>query len=411
MRIFHLADLHLGKSIYERELIADQEYVLEQVLEHGRREKPAAVVMAGDIFDRAVPSSDAVKLLGKFVAGLKAIEPSPVIIIIPGNHDSPARLSFMSEILDTAGVHIRANPADCIHPLRVPGDDCGARFWLLPYLSPGSLAGLLSETADSATNGQGAGPALIRSQAELFARALALMGPALEAERAADKAKNLSGVDILVSHSFAQGGHAGDTERPFIGTAELVDISQARSFDYVALGHLHRAQAAGKNAWYPGSLLAYSFADSGSERGLIMAEVQPGKLKIGQLPLLPLHRMSSIEGQWDELIKPENFTEYSDDYLEVYLKDHLPVLNPVDTLRRKFPFVLSVRQAAFERPASLTESKIHGEKVNGASRSLMDEFAEFFSFINEREAEEEDREIFASLYKAAEKRFSEGDAE
>ena len=129
MRIFHLADLHLGKTLYERDLLEDQRHALSAVLETARAERPACVVLAGDVFDRAVPSAEAVTLLGEFAASLKAADPNLVVAMIPGNHDSAARLAYLSPVLAMAGVHIAADPGDCVRPVVVERGVERLRLW------------------------------------------------------------------------------------------------------------------------------------------------------------------------------------------------------------------------------------------------------------------------------------------
>jgi hypothetical protein len=226
MKFFHLADLHLGKSVYEHSLLPDQRHILDQVAAVVRAGSPAAVIIAGDVFDRAVPPPEAVRLFGDFLAELKAIDPTLVIAVIPGNHDSAARLAFASGILGLSGVHIRSDARDAVIPITIKRGGELARLWLLPFLSPGALtpemlphplvlpeqaspvsAALIGEALEEAAvvspmdSSMRAEPSLLRSQAELFAAAVSMIQavklPAIPA---------LPIADILVCHAFAAGG-------------------------------------------------------------------------------------------------------------------------------------------------------------------------------------------------------------
>jgi len=425
MKFFHLADLHLGKTLHERDLTPDQEHALEAVLDAARAERPACVIMAGDIFDRAVPPTEAVRLLGRFVTGLKDIDPDLAVAIIPGNHDSAARLSFLSGVLGMAGVHVRAEAGESVTPVRIRRDGESARLWLLPFLMAGAFpvsgdgANGTPETApeerpadpglgelfdaadrDNPVSAPGvpveaAQAPILRSQAELFARAMADLDAARERERSAER-DDASAADILVCHAFVAGGQSGDSERAFLGTAELVDASLCAGFDYVALGHLHRPQAAGRNGRYPGSLLAYSFGDAGPERGFLSVEVKSGSFEARFIPIAPLRRMIRIDSSFESALSDPRWKQVEGDYVEALLEDADTVFNPVDALRRRFPFLLSVRQAAFERlragPADLPVP----EDASGPGDTVSD-YREFFSQMRGEAPDDEDLRLFTGL--------------
>jgi len=393
MRIFHLADLHLGKSIYERDLIDDQRHALKAVIDAARIERPACLIMAGDIFDRAVPPADAVTLLGEFVASIKALDPDMIIAMIPGNHDSAARLAFLSPILAGVGVHVASEPTACVRPVVVRRDGEAVRLWLLPFMTPGSMepgivprsepqAGLFDEDASP-----------FRSQADMFAEALRRIDAAMAPMRAADGT-----ADIMVCHAFAAGGQPSESERTFIGTAELVDGRPFDRFDYVALGHLHRPQVVGQKGRYPGSLLAYSFSEAGGERGFLSVEVCRGSCRPEFRAIVPLHRMIRICGSYDEVLQSKEFSAYAGDYVEAVLGDANAVLNPVDAIRKRFPNLLSLRQAAFERDEA---DGIAGYAAARVSTSGVDDFVAFHRELRGTEPKAEDAALFAELYQEA----------
>lgn len=404
MKLFHLADLHLGKSLYERDLIEDQRHALAAVLEAVAAERPACVVIAGDVFDRSVPPAEAVTLLGEFVASVRAAtrdeaSDGAVVAMIPGNHDSAARLAFLAPVLASAGVYVASDPSACDVPVVVESGGEAARLWLLPFLTPGAFGrpepGPAAAVADAQGDLFSDEPApVLRSQADMFAEAMRRVGAAMEKARAA----GAPAADVLVCHAFAAGGQPSDSERAFIGTAELVDGSAFEAFDYVALGHLHRPQSVGSRGRYPGSLLAYSFSETGSERGFLSVDLRPGSAVAAFRPVSPLRRMIRVEGRFDEVLADASLDAYAGDYIEAVLDDAAAVLNPMDALRRRFPFILSLRQAAFERSG---ETERPGYAADRTTVSVADDFAAFYREMLEREPDPDEAALFAELYEEA----------
>ena len=405
MRIFHLADLHLGKSIYERDLLEDQRHALDAVLDAVMNEAPACVVIAGDVFDRSVPTAEAVTLLGGFAAAIKALDPGIAIVIIPGNHDSAARLAFLAPVLVQAGVHIASDPESCDRPVVIEKAGERARFWLLPFLTPGAFhrAEPVAELPADAQPGLFDGPGLtLRSQADMFAEAMRRIGEAMSRERARDQVRGRDSgapaADVLVCHAFARGGQASESERVFLGAAELVDGTAFDAFDYIALGHLHRPQAVGTRGRYPGSILAYSFSETGGERGFLSVELSPGSSLAEFRPVTPLRRMVRLHGSYDRVLSDPALSVYEKDYVEAVLDDAAAVLNPMEPLRRRFPDILSLRQAAFEQ--SDTRGVPGAAGARGTS-SITDEFAAFHREVRDRDPDPVDSALFAELCEEA----------
>ena len=459
MKFFHLADLHLGKSVYEHSLLADQRHILDQVTAAVRAESPAAVIIAGDVFDRAVPPPEAVRLFGDFLAELKAIDPDLIIAVIPGNHDSAARLSFASGILGLSGVHIRSDAQDAILPVTVQRGGELARLWLLPFLSPGSLTPEMLPPARAIPTVRSAAaelpadqapdldaesvlaspkpvePSLLRSQTELFAAAVSMIqakivaspaGPGNSGGNKASGRKKGSAArgappseldfgqsykldassdpqvsDILVCHAFAAGGAAGESERVFLGSAELVDPALFEDFDYVALGHLHRCQSAGAKGMYAGSPIAYAFSEGQVDRGFLVLDVSPGSCSREFRLVKPLRRMVRISGSYDQVLQDTSLDEYEADYIEAVLDDADAVLNPMGPLRERFPFLLSLKQAAFERgqesgPATEAGS---GEDLDGTLAE--DDFIAFHQELRGCPPDQLLMDLFTQLYQEA----------
>ncbi len=406
MRIFHLADLHLGKTLYERDLIEDQRHALDAVVAAAARELPAAVVIAGDVFDRAVPPVEAVTLFGQFVAELQATGSTRSVIIIPGNHDSAARLSYMAPVLSGAGVHIATEAEACDRPVIVERDGERARFWLVPFLTPGAFGiPAPDETLSKITEGDGQGDLFadngtvtspfLRSQADLFREAIRRIGIA----RARIGADGVPTTDVLVCHAFAMGGAPSESERIFLGNAELVDGAAFEAFEYVALGHLHRPQTIGTKGRYPGSILAYSFAETDAERGFLSVELKPGSCAAEFRPVPPLRRMVRIEGGYDDVLSNPALGVYEADYIEAVLDDASTVLNPMDALRKRFPWILSLRQAAFGHRDAASAPGGEGGRTDA---SVTGDFLAFFREMKGVDPSPAELELFVELAREAE---------
>lgn len=379
MTILHTSDLHIGKTLHERDLLPDQAHVLKQLGKAVCERDAAALVVSGDVYDRAIPSPEAVSLFGDFLARLKAARPDLAVVIIPGNHDSPARLGFGDALFRAANVHLRVRAEDVTEPIVLERGGERLCLWALPFLGPGAF------------------PDAPRSQAGQFEEAMRRVVPLLPSDCA----------NALVCHAFAQGGQGSDSERSFLGTAELVDASLFDAFDYVALGHLHRPQKAGRTGRYAGSPLAYSFSEAGQAKGFVLADVKRGSATVSIVPFEPLHPLSRLEGPYSSLLEAGASLREKDDYLEVLLTDPDPVLSPAETLRRVFPNLLSVRQRAFEtraepsdEGAALSPRTQEGTAREGAQAALED-FVSFHRAVKGGEPDDAALALFRELLKEA----------
>jgi len=381
MLLLHAADLHIGKTLHERDISEDQEAMLDGLLSLLAEKRPAALLLAGDLYDRSIPPPEAVRLFDSFLSRAASADPGLTVVAIPGNHDSAARLSFGTSLMSRSGVYIRTSPDSCDDPVLVRRDGETAEIWPLPFLGPGAFSGR---------------GGAFRGQAELFAEAARRI-----AARMAARGDPAGGrYDVLLAHCFAAGGTASESERAFVGQSEQVDSALFDTFDYVALGHLHRFQKAGPKARYAGSPLAYSFAEGEEPKGFVLVDLKGGSFEAELVPFAPLRRMRRIEGPFSVLSSPSAFPEFRDDFIEARLTDIEPVLNPVDPLRAVFPNLLSVRQAAFEIavPGSSPSSP-----EDGASRNSV--AADFDAFHREMKGEApsaETAKLFAKLLEEAE---------
>ncbi|NLJ11074.1 MAG: exonuclease subunit SbcD, partial [Treponema sp.] len=303
MKLLHLADLHLGRLFHERSLIEDQQFILDQVLEILSRDDYRALLLAGDIYDRSIPSAEAVNLFSSFLSNLHCRFPQLAICIIAGNHDSPDRLAFGRELFQSMNIHIVSDPNQSFEPVILTDGNESCAVFLLPFLYPGAL--YLTEVPQQSDEVQGnrgdsvesmAEPRGLRTQQELITEA----SRRLEVRRQALAAEGIQH-SILVAHLFTQGGLETESERIFLGTAEQVDVRLFSGFNYVALGHLHRPQQVAPNAWYAGSPLAYSFGEADQEKRCLAVELQnrsgtPGLPSVQPIPIRPLHPVRRLSG-------------------------------------------------------------------------------------------------------------------
>jgi exonuclease SbcD len=371
MRILHLADLHLGRSLCDRDLLEDQRLMLEAALSILEERRVDVLLIAGDIYDRSIPQSEAIQLFDGFLTRALGGLPGLSVIAIPGNHDSAARLSFGSGLLSRAGFHLRTRAEDARAPVIAGREGDAAAFWALPFMDAASLEAAIG----------GIRPLL---------------------------SKDLP--NVLLAHCFAQGGSSSESERGFIGSAEEVSPSLFEGFSYAALGHLHRRQAAGPLARYPGSPLAYSFSEAAAspEKGFLLIELHGPDAPFSEefLPIAPLHRLVRLEGSFAELSAPGAFPEHRGAFVEARLSDPLPVPDPADPLKVNFPNLLAVRQAAFERIAAPSDGDGGAsgappiqDRRDGAA--VLCDFRSFYAEMKSVAPEPETERLFAEILKEA----------
>jgi len=373
MKILHTSDWHLGKILHEHSLLEDQEYILNEILKIIEADPHDAMIIAGDIYDRSIPPADAVKILSDFLKSLLSLTDMPVLII-PGNHDSSTRLSYLSEIISMAGIYIKTDPEDVNVPVTIKTNNETAHVFLMPFLAPSAYDIHKENEERSVLTHQGS-----------VEKAISMMN------------LNKDNLNILVGHLFTSGGKISDSERKFIGTSGEIDKSIIDGFDYVALGHLHRPQNITDKIYYSGSPLKYSFSESENEKVILSVEVTKKKVVVTEKPLKPKYDLTRLNGSLDDLLSNEKYEIYTNDYLEVELTDEVLFQNPIHELKKKFKNILSVR-----RPENISSEGINiPETVD--SRDIEDDFITFHQFIHENETPDDDKlDLFRELRKEME---------
>ena len=316
MRFIHLADLHIGKRVNGFPMLEDQRYILEQILERTKESAADAVIIAGDIYDKPVPSAEAVDLFDDFLVGLTKL--GVMVFLISGNHDSAERISYAGRLLRESQVYISPRFDGTIHPISVSDDYGIVNVYLIPYIHPSLVRNAWPEEKIGSYDDA--------------------MRVLLEKSGADPNARNLAVVHQFVT-AGGQSPEETDSEEKHVGGLDKVDASAFDAFDYVALGHLHGPQRIGRDTIrYAGSPLKYSFSEEKQNKSITLAELkEKGKVTYDLLPLEAKRDLRTVRGTFEEVTSPE-FTarRKGDDYYRVILTDENDVPNALSRLRRRF---------------------------------------------------------------------------
>lgn len=359
MKFFHLSDLHLGRRIYEFSLIDDQKYILKEILRRTDEERPDAVVIAGDIYDRAVPSAEAVELFDSFLTEL-AGRRIPVLAIA-GNHDSPERIAFGAGLMAPSGVYLSPVYNGRVEPVTLSDAYGEVRFYLLPFIKPANVRRFYPD-------------AVIESYTDAL--------------RCAAEHMNIepSTRNVLVTHQFVTGGVRSESEDITVGGTDNVDAAVFDGFDYVALGHLHGAQSIGRETLrYSGTPLKYSFSEKDQIKSITVVKLgAKGNVSVSSLPLTPRRDMREIRGTYIELTLRDSYAGTdTEDYIHAVLTDENDIPNALARLRSIYPNLMKLDYdnlrtrssaviAAEERHRTMTGAELFAElyeKQNGQKMS------------------------------------------
>lgn len=367
MKFFHLSDLHIGLKLFNRDLREDQEYILRQITDIAVREQPEAVVIAGDIYDKAVPSAEAVEVFDRFIAGLNAALPDTAVMMIAGNHDSGPRINCFRSVLSRQNVYMIGQPprveGEQIERVVLEDEFGPVNFYLLPFVRP-SMVKQLTGVDENGNN---------LSYDETLRR---LIGR----EEIDPSQRN-----VIVSHQFylpsgtdAEAVERMDSEIRTVGNIDRVSSDILEQFDYAALGHIHKPMKAGSEfIRYCGTPLACSVSEAGQQKGIIMVELgDKGGRKTTVLPLEPLRQVRVIRGELEEVLK-----QGCGDYVTVILTDRvdLDVFDMQDKIRSAFPNLLEIRRETLRRTD-------YGRAY--AVQEELDPFELCCAFLNEPDEEE-----------------------
>ena len=368
MKLIHLSDLHLGKRVGEVSMLEDQAYILDRVLDIVDGAGPDALLIAGDVYDKSVPSAEAVTLFDDFLCRL-ARRKLPVLVI-SGNHDSPERLAFGSRLMEGAGVHLSPVYDWNVKPITLTDEHGPVDFWLLPFLKPAHLRRFYpEETIDSYTDAVGA--------------AIAHMN--------IDPSRR----NVLLCHQFVTGAATCESEELIVGGTDNVDAAVFDGFDYVALGHLHGPQNVGSSRIrYCGTPLKYSFSEASQYKSVTVAELgEKGDLTLHTVPLTPRHDMRVIRGTFAQLTEEGGDAGEREDYLHIILTDEEDVPEALGRLRLIYPNILKL---SYDNTRTRTSQSVdRAQRV--AQKSPLELFEELYETQNNQPMSQEQRDFAQRL--------------
>ena len=369
MKLIHLSDLHLGKRVNEFSMLEDQQYILTEILQIIDREKPDGVMIAGDVYDKSVPSAEAVALLDDFLVRLAKRDLQ--VFLISGNHDSPERMAFGGRLMAQSGVHLAPVYDGKVSPITLTDNYGPVNLYLLPFLKPAHVRRCFPERE-------------ILTYTDALAAAIEAMG--------VDPAQR----NVLVTHQFVTGAARCDSEEISVGGTDNVDVSVFEPFDYVALGHIHGPQQVGRETVrYCGTPLKYSFSEAKHQKSVTVVELgEKGAVSVRTVPLTPMRDLAELRGTYEELTFLGFYqgTSYPRDYVHITLTDEEDIPDAVSKLRIIYPNLMKL-----DYDNKRTRAGIVLERAEDQQRSPLELLEEFYEKQNGQPMGEEQRAFAKNL--------------
>lgn len=372
MKLIHLSDLHIGKRVNGFSMTEDQRHILREIIRIIADEKPDCIAIAGDVYDKPVPSAEAVEAFDDFLVRLAALD-IPVFII-SGNHDSPERLSFGNRLMDSAGIYLSPVYNGDIEPVSIEDEHGPVDVFMLPFIKPVHVRKAFSDEAES-----------IVSYTDAVRTAVDHMP--------VDKERR----SILITHQFVTGAQRCESEELSVGGSDNVDASVFDDFDYVALGHIHGPQdMVDGRIRYCGSPLKYSFSEAGHHKSVTVAELDAdGNVDIREIPLMPLRDMTELKGTYDELTAMSFYkdTGWKNNYIHITLTDEEDVPEAVARLRVIYPYLMKLDYDNRRTRSGVTIT----DTSCSEKRSPLDIFADFYEMQNDMPMSDEQSDFVTRL--------------
>ena len=371
MKFIHVSDLHIGKRLGESPLLEEQEAILSAILSAVDDEAPDGILIAGDVYDKSIPSAEAVQLFDDFL--VKLANRHLKVFIISGNHDSPERIAFASRIMDATGIHLSPVYSGHVTPTVMEDAHGSLNVYMLPFVKPSHVRRFFENEE---------------------------IGSYTDAIRVAVNAMQIDTNErnVLVAHQFVTGAEPSQSEELYVGGSENVDACVFDGFDYVALGHIHGAQSCGSaRIRYCGTPLKYSFSEVKHQKSLTVVELGKKGTEpvIRTLPLLPIHDMSELRGSFAELTDPIYYEgkDFREHYLRIILTDEEDVPEAMARLRQIYPRVLSLD---YDNTRTRRNQSVTGA-TDADKRSAFELFADFFELQNNMPMTEEQSNYMKEL--------------
>ena len=369
MKFVHLSDLHLGKRANEYSMLEDQEYILTKIINIIDDEKPAGVIIAGDVYDKSIPSAEAVQMFDDFLTRLA--KRNLQVFIISGNHDSPERMSFGSRLMDQSGIHISQVYSGKIEPFAVKDEHGIINVYMLPFVKPAHVKRFSDESIESYTD------AIRVAVAEM---------------NVDQSARNL-----LITHQFVTGATRSESEDVSVGGSDNVDVSVFDGFDYVALGHIHSPQnCTSERVRYCGTPLKYSFSEAKDNKSVTVVELaKKGSLSVKTVPLIPMRDMVEIKGRYNEIMLKSFYenTSYQEDYIHITLTDEEDIVDAIGKLRTVYHNLMKLD---YDNKRTRSVAQVDGA-VDVETKTPIELFSDFYELQNNQPMSDEQKAFVEDL--------------
>ena len=370
MKFIHLSDLHLGKRVNEFSMLEDQEYILTKIINIIDDQKPDGVIIAGDVYDKSVPSAEAVELFDDFL--VKLSNRNLKVFVISGNHDSAERIAFGGRLMDKSGIYMSPVYDGKIEPITVSDNFGDVNIYMLPFVKPANVRRFYPE-----------------SEISSYTDAIKTIID--------DKSIDDSKRNILITHQFVTGASRTESEDISVGGTDNVDASVFEKFDYVALGHIHRSQKCTSDyIRYSGTPLKYSFSEANDKKEVVILDIKgKGTIELSFVPLVPKRDMVEIKGKYDELTLKSFFdsTSYIEDYMHITLTDEDDIPDVLTKLRVIYKNIMKLDYD--------NQRTRHSVEINGADnverKSPFEHFGEFYEMQNGQALSEEQSEFMTEI--------------
>ena len=369
MKFVHLSDLHLGKRVNEYSMLEDQEYILTKIINIIDDEKPAGVIIAGDVYDKSIPSAEAVQMFDDFLTRLA--KRNLQVFVISGNHDSPERMSFGSRLMDQSGIHISQVYNGEFVPFSMKDEHGVVNVYMLPFVKPAHIKRFSDESIESYTD------AIRVAIAEM---------------KVDQSARNL-----LITHQFVTGATRSESEDISVGGSDNVDVSVFDVFDYVALGHIHSPQnCTSERVRYCGTPLKYSFSEAKDNKSITVVELEEkGNVSVKTVSLVPMRDMVEIKGKYNEIMLKSFYenTSYQEDYIHITLTDEEDIVDAIGKLRTVYHNLMKLD---YDNKRTRSVSQVDGA-VDVETKTPIELFSDFYELQNNQSMSDEQKAFVEDL--------------
>lgn len=371
MKLVHISDLHLGKRVNEFSMIEDQKYILLQILRIIDEEKADGLLIAGDVYDKSVPADEAMALMDDFLGRLAQRDIQ--VFIISGNHDSAVKLSYAADLIKYCGIHLSPVYDGNVTPIELKKGDETVNIFMLPFIKPATVKSVFRDEADSIHN---------------YTDACRVAVSHMDIDTGA--------CNILLAHQFVLGAVKSESEEISIGGLDQVDASVFDAFDYVALGHIHGPQTVGRETVrYCGTPLKYSFSEAKHIKSVTIIDIPDSHdINIRTIPLVPLHDLREIKGEFAKITDKSFYQESpNDDYLHIILTDEDDIPDAIGKLRRIYPNLMKL---SYDNKRTRANGIVDGGAAT-EQKSEIQLFEELYEKQNNQLFSDEQREFLTQL--------------